>query len=388
MNKSVLFLTNAYPDFDGSYRGGFIKKMAIFLQGDGYKVSVVTPKIYRKSRYYEEQHGIRVYRFPFWARDKLLIEYRKVPYLKMILYYVTGTLLTLFVMIRNRCDLIHVHWAIPTGMIGLVGRGILRKPLIVTIHGSDFKWATDGPAFVRKVFLYVTASAERLTCVSTVIEKELVLLGIQGDKISTFPMGVDERFLEAGRNRSPRSRTSDLSILSNRNLLPNYSVFTLIRAIPVVLNEEPGVRFLIAGEGAERDRLESEAKALSIGSAVEFLGRVANETMPDLLAQAEIYVSTSLYDGTSVSLLEAMAAGTFPIVTDIASNREWIRDGENGLLIPLGDEKTLAKKIIEAMRNPEARREAGQKNQRVVEERALWKQSMEKIREVYRRASG
>ena len=82
--KSILFLTNAYPDFEDSYRGIFIKKMAQLLQNDGYQISVVTPKIYRSSRYFEEQNGIKVYRFPFFAGSKLLIEYNKIPYLRMI----------------------------------------------------------------------------------------------------------------------------------------------------------------------------------------------------------------------------------------------------------------------------------------------------------------
>jgi len=67
---------------------------------------------------------------------------------------------------------------------------------------------------------------------------------------------------------------------------------------------------------------------------VQFLWRIPREKIPDLLNQADIYVSTSLYDATSVSLLEALASGAFPVVTDIPANREWISDGESGFLLP------------------------------------------------------
>ena len=77
MKNSILFLTNSYPDFDSSYRAIFIKKLAHLLQKEGYKISIVTPKIYRNSPYCEEQNGIRVYRFPFFAGNKLLIEHQK-----------------------------------------------------------------------------------------------------------------------------------------------------------------------------------------------------------------------------------------------------------------------------------------------------------------------
>ena len=99
----ILFLTNAYPDSESSYRGVFIKKLASLLQEDGYQISIVTPKIYKESHYFEEQDGIKVYRFPFFAGDKLLIEYQKIPYLRMLLYFANGFLLTFYAALRNGC---------------------------------------------------------------------------------------------------------------------------------------------------------------------------------------------------------------------------------------------------------------------------------------------
>ena len=107
MSKSILLLTNAYPDFPSSYRGIFIKRTALQLQSEGWKVSVVTPKIFRESEYFEEEKGVRIFRFPFFAGDRLLIEYSKIPYLRMILYYITGTFLTLYVVLRYQCRLAH-----------------------------------------------------------------------------------------------------------------------------------------------------------------------------------------------------------------------------------------------------------------------------------------
>jgi len=311
---SILFLTNAYPDFDSSYRGIFIKKMATLLKSEGYNISVVTPKIYKGSRYFEEQDGIKVYRFPFFARDKLLIEHKKIPYLRMILYYTTGFFLTLYALLKNKCNLIHAHWAIPTGLIGVLVGLFLKKPVIVTIHGSDLRLALERPRFLRKIFIYVSRKSTHLNCVSAVQKKEIEQLGIENKKISIIPMGVDGAFLEVGKNRKMGLEKRPFTILSNRNLLPIYNVFLLIRAIPIVLKEEPDTKFLIAGDGSEKESLEREVKKLNLNSSVRFLGRVPHEEMPDLLAHADIYVSTSLYDGTSVSLLEAMASGAFPIV--------------------------------------------------------------------------
>jgi glycosyltransferase involved in cell wall biosynthesis len=381
--RSILFLTNAYPDFESSYRGIFIKKMATLLRDEGYHISVVTPKIYRGSRYFEEQNGIKVYRFPFFARNKLLIEHKKVPYVRMVLYFITGSLLATYAVLKNRCNLIHVHWAIPTGLIGGLIKTIIKKPLIVTIHGSDLRMAMEKAGVLKKLFIWVCKRADYLQCVSEVQKKEIEQLGITNEKISVIPMGVDEAFLETGKGRKIELNKGSFIILSNRNLLPIYNVSLLIRAIPIVLREEPEAKFLIAGDGAEKGALEREVENLNINSSVKFLGRVPHEEMQDLLSQADIYVSTSLYDGTSVSLLEAMGSGAFPVVTDIPSNREWIVDGKNGFLVPIDEAGILASRILDAIRNRDLLEKSRSDNLFIVEKKAFWPTNIKRLERIY-----
>jgi glycosyltransferase involved in cell wall biosynthesis len=266
--------------------------------------------------------------------------------------------------------------------MGVFAGTLMKRPLIVTIHGSDLRIALNR-SFLLKVFLYVCEKAYHIICVSEVQRKEIEQLGIESEKISVFPMCIDENFLEFGKNRKRGLDKRSFIIFSNRNLLPIYNVSLLIRAIPIVLQEEPNTKFFIAGDGPERDHLEEEAKGLNVTSSVQFLGRVPHEAMANLLTQADIYVSTSLYDGTSVSLLEAMASGTFPIVTDILSNQEWISDGENGFLIPIGDEVAFAKKIVEATQNGKLLSEVRLRNHKLIEEKALWGSNIKKIDEIY-----
>jgi glycosyltransferase involved in cell wall biosynthesis len=289
----------------------------------------------------------------------------------------------MFVAVKQRCCLIHAHWAIPTGVIGALVGVLLRKPLIVTIHGSDLRMAMDRSFLLRKLFLYVCRMARHVTCVSEVQKREIEQLGIEREKISVFPMGIDESFLEAGRSRERDLKHRPFTILSNRNLLPIYNVSLLIRAIPVVIREEPKARFIIAGEGPEREHIEKEAENLNVGASIQFLGRIPHEKMPNILGQTDIYVSTSLYDGTSISLLEAMGSGAFPIVTDIPANREWIVNGKNGFLVPTDEEGVLAKRIIDAIRNQAMLKKSREDNLFAVEEKAVWRVNIKRVKEVY-----
>ena len=104
------------------------------------------------------------------------------------------------------------------------------------------------------------------------------------EKFQTLPMGIEESFLETGKNRREGElNDQEPSILSNRNLFPLYNVSLLIRAIPIVLQEEPNTKFFIAGDGPEKENLEREVENLKVSPSVKFLGRVPHEEMADLL---------------------------------------------------------------------------------------------------------
>jgi glycosyltransferase involved in cell wall biosynthesis len=98
--------------------------------------------------------------------------------------------------------------------------------------------------------------------------------------------------------------------------------------------------------------------------------------LAELLRGADIYVSTSRSDSTSVSLLEAMASGAFPVVTDIPGNRVWIAHSENGLLFPAGDSDALASCIRRAVKDTQLRLRAATVNRRRVLADAVWEDNM------------
>jgi glycosyltransferase involved in cell wall biosynthesis len=237
---------------------------------------------------------------------------------------------------------------------------------------------------MKRLFLFVCHRAIHLTCVSQVQKEAMVKLGIDEKKITVFPMGIDETILESGRKREKKKGGRSLTILSNRNLQPIYNLPLLIRAIPLILKEEPDTKVLIAGEGPDRKRLEKEANDLRVTSSIQFLGRIPHEEMIDLLAHVDVYVSTSLFDGTSVSLLEAMGSGAFPVVTDIPANREWIAHGENGFLVPPHEEKLLANRVIDVLRSRSLIEKSRANNLTLVGERAVWPISIKKVKEVYK----
>lgn len=385
---SICFLTNAYPDASSPYPmyGRFIGELVEHLTQGDLTISVVTPRLFRHSRTHEIRERERVYRFWFWSENRLLAEYRRVPIVRMVTYLISGVVQATRVVQRNSCRLIHAHWALPAGLIGVVVGRVLKKPVVVTVHGSDARWAFEKKGLFGILFGWAARRADFVTTVSQNIAQRMIGLGIKQENILAFPMGISDRFFSSPPTRPLESQEDrEVVILSNRHLLPVYNVDCLIRAVPHVVDDFDQVSFLIAGEGERRSALESMVHRMRLQPWVRFCGAIDHEQMPDLMRSSQIYVSTSLSDGASVSLLEAMACGLFPVVTDIPANREWIRDGYNGYLVPPDDALALAGRIKMAIQDKTMREKARRANVELARQKASWEEICKNLRQIYQR---
>lgn len=158
---------------------------------------------------------------------------------------------------------------------------------------------------------------------------------------------------------------------------------TFFRAIPWVLAQKPGVRFLCPAMQGEAQALKWVEK-LGIAGAVELLPRQTRAQMAQLYRRAQVALSITTHDGTPNTLLEALACGCFPIAGDIESLREWIKPGVNGLLVDPADPQALAQAILSAFDQPQLLAQARQENQRLIQEKAEYTKIMDQAESFYR----
>jgi glycosyltransferase involved in cell wall biosynthesis len=230
----------------------------------------------------------------------------------------------------------------------------------------------------------VVRRADYVTSDARVMTEAIESMDVDPERVLTFPYGVD---LERFKPRNP-DETGGPRILTNRKLAPVYSVSTVIDAFPAVRETFHQATLTVAGDGELRADLLERAERSIARRAIVFVGDVDHQRMPSLLRDHHLYVSTSLSDTTSVSLLEAMACGLFPIVSDIPANREWIEDGVNGRLVPVQQPMKLAMTIIESWNDQASRDEAVRANLELVRERAEWKSNMRGVGELFERLAG
>jgi glycosyltransferase involved in cell wall biosynthesis len=157
---------------------------------------------------------------------------------------------------------------------------------------------------------------------------------------------------------------------------------TFFRAIPLVLRHHPDAVFACpAMEGAaEAERWRSK---LNLGQSLRLLPVLDAASMGALFRRSALSVSPSTHDGTPNTLLEAMACGCLPVAGDLDSIREWITDGENGLLVDPADETALAAAVLRSLTDEGLRLRAAEVNTRLIAERAAYDRCMPQAASFY-----
>jgi len=292
------------------------------------------------------------------------------------LRYPLGALAVQRAVRRFRPDIVSAHFVPNYGLIAaLVG----RRPWVLSTWGSDIMTDPGRSVFHRWRVRFVLDRAPFVTSDARVMTDRIRDFGVPADHILTFPYGVDTDAFSPAATAPPGGP----AIVTNRKLESLYRVETVVDAFSAVREALPDAALTVAGDGSERERLARRAASSTAAAAITFVGAVDHERMPALLREHHIYVSTSPSDTTSVSLLEAMAAGLFPIVPDIPANREWIVDGENGRLVPPLAATRLAVAIIDAWRDGAMRERARAANLALIQSRARWEATMRPVHELF-----
>ena len=242
---------------------------------------------------------------------------------------------------RLRPDIIHALYATSYGMLGLAS-GV--RPLVVTAHGSDVLLGRHNPIYAR-VLRRVFRGAALVTVPSVEMRDALIEIARSHVDVEVFQYGVESQRLTtlADGERADRAAPgTPCSIVTARPLRPLYRLDVLLDALAILARARRDWSCTVFGDGEERESAEARVRSLDLEELVTFVGQRPALEVETALARADLYVSLAESDGASIALLEAMALGAVPVVSDIASNRAWIRDGHNGILSPISASEASA----------------------------------------------
>jgi glycosyltransferase involved in cell wall biosynthesis len=259
------------------------------------------------------------------------------------------------------------------------------RPLVTMSWGSDLLWkARRGPG--RWAALFTLGLSDALVCDSRAVRERAIQLAMPAERIVQFPWGVDLVHFSPGapsRLRRDLGWEDEFVVLSTRSWEPLLGIEVLIGGFIRAAAARPELRLLMLGSGSLESEIKQRLALAGLDERVHFPGRVEYAQLPDYYRAADLYVSASRSDGSSVSLLEAMACGLPALVSDIPGNREWVEHGSNGWLFPDGDARALRMALIERVEAPDSLPRAGALARERVEGLASWGANFPQLLEAY-----
>lgn len=285
-------------------------------------------------------------------------------------------------------DLVHAG---PIQSCGFMVAVIGFHPFLVMSWGSDVLVDADRDDFWRWISRYTLERSDVLLCdCQAVRAKVKQIASYTDDQIVLFPWGIDLRQFYPGpdslRLREIHGWQDCFVILSTRAWEPLYGIDILIEAFRKAYASNPKLRLVLLGTGSLAQEIRGKIAQYGLNKVIYCPGQMLHSMLPDIFRAADLYVSTAYSDGTSISLLEAMATELPVVVTDTPGNREWVSPRRNGWLVPAGNAEALADVLLEAARlRITARQQMGTVNRHIVEERANWDHNFLKLLEAYER---
>ena len=261
------------------------------------------------------------------------------------------------VVIKERLDLLHVHYAIPHATSAWIAKEMLRKEgrdikVITTLHGTDITIVGQDPSF-HAITKFSIEKSDRITAVSDFLKDEtLRAFGCAGCEVQVIHNFIDPAVYDRARYE-PELRTAlagDRKVLMHiSNFRPVKRVVDVVRTFARIQKDVPSILVMV-GDGPDRGEAENEAHSLGVESDVHFLGRI--ESVAPLLASADLFFLMSDRESFGLSALEALACGVPAFGYNVGGLPEVIRDGVTGYLRPVGDVEGSAAAAVALLLDP------------------------------------
>lgn len=287
-------------------------------------------------------------------------------------------------------DVIHAHRVFPEGFAGVLLSKYLRKPIVVTIHGSDINSLFAKSFFIRKMILFALSRADKVIVISKDLERKVLKTGIvKKEKVVVLFNGVDlGKFKEQDKIKARKKLLLPQEkkiILFVGNLIEVKNPLLLIEVVRKVKKGKNGdYLFVMIGEGSLKREIGNRISKYSLGEIVMMTGAKPHEELPVWMAATDCLVLPSKSEGMGIVLLEAMACGLPIIATRVGGIPEVINDGETGILITSNDVGELERSITRLIDDKKLREKMGENGVLFIEKKNLtWQSEAERTLDIY-----
>ena len=225
---------------------------------------------------------------------------------------------------KYKPSVIHVHQANSFSFLTTLANR-RQNPLIITTWGSDVLLLPEKGRIYKYIVKYSLNRADFITADAAFMKEKIIKMGIKNN-IMLANFGIDFESI-------PDSSIKKNIIYSNRLHEKLYNVDKIIISFSHFIKDNSSWKLIIGANGSETENLLKLAEKILPKNSFEFIGFVNRKENIQNYLKSKIWVSIPSSDGTAISLLEAMAYGCIPILSDLPANREWVKNNENGIIV-------------------------------------------------------
>lgn len=268
---------------------------------------------------------------------------------------------------KNKHDVISAQDPFEMGLVAWLLAKKFKLKLQVQVHGDYFSssyWRRE--SFLNRLRYYLgkflIKKADSVRVVSNRIKESLIRLGLAPEKITVVPIysPISNKNLII-KNRKENNKFIFLTV---GRLVSVKNISLQIQAMKEITKSYPDTELLIAGDGLERNKLENLSKKLKIEKNIKFLGWQDN--LEEFYKQADSFLLTSNYEGWGMAVIEAASFGLSIIMTDVGCAGEIIKNGENGIIISVGNKRALVIAMIKFIENRDFAQRIGEQAQKAM----------------------
>ncbi|EQB63735.1 MAG: Glycosyl transferase group 1 [candidate division Zixibacteria bacterium RBG-1] len=391
----VLYIVSAFPRYEGDIITPWMVETIKRLKSQGVDATVFSPS-YKGLKSHQVQ-GIPVRRFRyFFCKWENLTHEETAPdrvaqgiWPKFLVFFYLwfGSFSIIKFFLKEKFDVIHVHWVVPHFWFGFLARLVSQAPIVSTFYGVELRWVKTKVSALKPFLKWSIKSSDKIIAISQDTYKAVV--DLYNREVEIIPYGVSLSEKDWSREKSlakPRS------ILFVGRLVERKGARYLIEAFGRIVKDTQA-QLVIVGQGPEKEKLQKLAKEKNLDDKIIFAGFVDDESLKNYYQNCSVFVLPAITDekgdteGLGVVLIEALSYKKPVVASNVGGITDIVIDKKTGILVPEKNSDELAMALKKILADTNLAKRLGEEGYKYVQEKFGWDRIIKQLKDVYEKAA-